>query len=233
MKTPNSIRIAASVALPSLHRRLVAGRYASSGHLVSGLTRVAVEGFPRSGNTWLVACLLAAGIPRYEVASHLHYAWHARLAADLGIPVFCPVRDPVDAVTSLCVRDPSIRPTLALRYYRAFYTQTLRVPGVHFVQFEELVGAPAVNNVRRMLRAGGLDIPWEPSAPMVEDFVREMARNEQRPTSDVARRIGLPDSARSEAKTQARKRVEEADRDLERASIVYDQLLNALAGRSV
>lgn len=227
MKTPNSVRIAASVALPGLHRRLVEDRYESSGHFVRASKKVAVEGFPRSGNTWLVGCLVAAGIPEEKIASHLHYAWHARLAADLGVPVLCPVRNPADAVASLCVRDPSMGPSLALRYYKSFHLKMLRIPGVHFIPFEELVGPDASGSVSRLMSAAGINVAADISEDVVRAVVREMARNEQRPTSDVVRRVGLPHAERDEEREKAMKRVRNARRELGRAVDIYHRILGA------
>jgi hypothetical protein len=62
-----------------------------------------VEGFPRCGNSYLVAWIEQAN-PGLRVASHLHSYAHVRAALRQGVPTVVVTRDPEDAVASEIVR---------------------------------------------------------------------------------------------------------------------------------
>lgn len=59
-----------------------------------------------------------------RIASHLHVPAQIIRAAQWGIPTLVLIRAPEDAVASFMLRDP-ISPSLALRYYIAFYESAM------------------------------------------------------------------------------------------------------------
>ncbi len=87
---------------------------------VTRSTELVIEGFPRSANTYARAAFCDAN-PSVRVTSHLHNARSVLRAVHLGIPVVVLVRDPLDAVSSLLVRDERVHPKSALHAYLHFY----------------------------------------------------------------------------------------------------------------
>ncbi len=85
-------------------------------------TGLVIEGFPRSANTYAKAAFLDAN-PSVRVASHLHSARSVRQAVRRGIPTVVLVRDPVDAIASLLVRDKRVHPRSALKAYIRFHDE--------------------------------------------------------------------------------------------------------------
>jgi hypothetical protein len=105
-------------------------------------TDLVVEGFPRSANTFVKAAFVDAN-PDCTVASHLHVARSVRRAVRMGLPTVVLVRDPVDAVASLLVRDPRVDPRTALRAYQRFLVGVLPViDRVVVAPFEQAVADP-------------------------------------------------------------------------------------------
>lgn len=96
-----------------------------NGNVVGKDTDLVIEGFPRSGNTFAVAAYRVANKGRLRIASHVHLPAHVRLAVRWGIPTLCIVREPKDAVVSLCIREPWMELGFALRSYIRFHEQLL------------------------------------------------------------------------------------------------------------
>lgn len=106
---------------PSLFFGIYSARRRYRGLLVNERTRLAIEGFPRSGNTFSVFAFRYAQREPVRVAHHLHAPAQIMRASKLGVPALLLLRDPLDAVMSLMLRDPRFSPERALRYYVAFY----------------------------------------------------------------------------------------------------------------
>jgi hypothetical protein len=86
-------------------------------------TRLVIEGFPRSGNSFARrAFIMAQDDPQIKnyIAHHLHVPAQVVRAARWQIPTLVLIRRPRDAVLSLTIRDP-ISVDQALRYYVSFY----------------------------------------------------------------------------------------------------------------
>lgn len=89
---------------------------------------VAIDGFPRSANTFAYCHFVLANYPILEtqpwlapVAHHMHTRAQFTLAKRLGVPTIMLLRTPLDAIVSLLVRQPSLSPSRAIREYIAFY----------------------------------------------------------------------------------------------------------------
>jgi len=85
-------------------------------------TALAIEGFPRSANTFAVAAVRFANgdIP---MSHHLHSTWAVNHAVRLGVPTIVLVRHPRDAVVSLVQRHSGISLREGLRAYARFYSR--------------------------------------------------------------------------------------------------------------
>jgi hypothetical protein len=69
-------------------------------------TDLLIEGFPRSGNTFLLAWIARAN-PDLRIASHMHSIANVRAALRSGVPVVVVIRPPEAAIASLAVYNPS------------------------------------------------------------------------------------------------------------------------------
>lgn len=109
--------------------------------VVSGKTDLVVEGFPRSGNTWLEAALRLASRDELCLAHHTHAAAHVHEAIELGRPVVVLFRNPCDAVASLlALTGGRSSARQAFADYVSFYESTwpLRGSTVSFLSFEDV-----------------------------------------------------------------------------------------------
>ena len=106
-------------------------------YLVSERTDAVVEGFPRSGNTWLTEFI------RYKtdltIASHIHYPFMVRDGIKYNIPVYLVVRHPLESISSLLVRDRSYTVEAAVYYYQAFHKDILKyIHKIRVISFEKV-----------------------------------------------------------------------------------------------
>lgn len=67
--------------------------------LIDSSTDAVIEGFPRSGNTFLLSWITLAN-PELKVASHLHSVAHLRAGLKQKTPVVVLLRSPTEAMTS-------------------------------------------------------------------------------------------------------------------------------------
>jgi hypothetical protein len=91
------------------------------GLLVDRTTRLVIEGFPRSGNTFAVVAFQQAQPEAFRIAHHLHMPAQVMLAARWRIPTLILIRKPTDAVLSWTIREPRISVRRAMTHYIWFH----------------------------------------------------------------------------------------------------------------
>ena len=104
-------------------------------------TRLIIEGFPRSGNTYAVVAFEQVNTEQVgHIAHHTHSSVTILKGVQSGVPVILLVRDPTSAVRSLCARYPGLSPHHALGSYVKFHERLLPVLSRMFIApFDEVV----------------------------------------------------------------------------------------------
>ncbi len=82
-------------------------------------TDLAVEGYPRSANTFVVHALKWSN-PELRLASHLHACGSVKFAARKQIPMLVLIREPRGAVVSLALRE-NLRLDYCFQWYLKYY----------------------------------------------------------------------------------------------------------------
>ena len=101
--------------------------------MVTGRTKITIEGYPRSANTYAVYAFRQVNrLAWNEIAHHLHVQAQVYRSISRGIPVILLIRHPRDAVRSMLVRHDFIPLQDALRDYFRFY-EDLYTLHEHFV----------------------------------------------------------------------------------------------------
>ena len=85
-------------------------------------TDIVIEGFPRSANSFSVRSLRISHQSPVKIAHHLHIPAQLIFGVKRGIPTLLLLRNPLEAVTSLCIYEPRISPTVGLLGYILFYS---------------------------------------------------------------------------------------------------------------
>ena len=86
-------------------------------------TDVVIEGFPRSANSFAFLAFQFAQKREINIAHHLHAPAQLIAAANWSIPAIVLIRNPMDAVVSLMIRDPYMTPERGLSDYIHFYSK--------------------------------------------------------------------------------------------------------------
>jgi hypothetical protein len=86
-------------------------------------TKITIEGYPRSANTYAVYAFKQVNpMPWNEIGHHLHVQAQIIRSINYNIPVMLLIRHPMEAVRSLVVRHDFIPVDEALSDYCRFYT---------------------------------------------------------------------------------------------------------------
>ena len=108
--------------------------------MVTRSTRITIEGYPRSANTYAVYAFKHANeIQWNEVGHHLHVQAQIIRSVKYQIPVILLIRHPLEAVRSLVVRHDFIPVTDALEDYIRFYSDLYKLrDGFVVANFEDV-----------------------------------------------------------------------------------------------
>lgn len=90
-----------------LYYFLVKFRSKYKGHFVMKDTQIVVEGWPRSGNTFLVFCLNFLAEKEnlnLKMAHHIHVPFQIKLGVQYGIKSVVLIRNPKDSISSLIIK---------------------------------------------------------------------------------------------------------------------------------
>ena len=137
-----------------------------SSRAISPTTDVVVEGFPRSGNTFIRFALLQANGPGLEISSHVHVPAQVELAVRHALPTLVVVRDPIDTVASNLVYSPHARPEQVLAEWIHYHRRVLPLhDGLVLATFDEVVTDLGAVTARVNARFGTDLLPFVPSEP--------------------------------------------------------------------
>lgn len=87
--------------------------------VVDAETRLTIEGFPRSGNTFLFS-LVSQMVDERKIAHHLHTVCHLQESVKLNVPTIFISRQPSEAIASYVIRE-GISISRALNHYLQLY----------------------------------------------------------------------------------------------------------------
>jgi hypothetical protein len=108
---------------------------------ITKATRLVVEGFPRSGNTFAVNAFRSAqGNPWIRMSHHIHAPVQVGVAVETGVPVVVLVRRPADAVLSYLLYLPYVTAERACRDWLSYYRRVEPyVDRVVLATFDEVI----------------------------------------------------------------------------------------------
>ena len=208
--------------------------------VVTRQTELLVEGFPRSGNTWMEALLRSCSERDLRLAHHSHAAGHVKYAVKIGAPTVVLYRDPDDAVRSyLTLYNNSIDARDAYLDYITFYEAVfpLRDKGVLFFSFDEVTQAPSkvIDSINSsfsigldssVIRAdGGQESVYKRMDQKAARLGRAQGKSDSRPgnsSEETARQREIAKSAIDRPEVRSQREV---------AKRTYQKLISEFAGK--
>lgn len=190
---------------PGLYIR-VAQRRTPTRTAVDATTDLLIDGFPRSGNSYLVSWIGRAN-PQLRIASHMHSIAHVHAAVRRRVPTVVVVRRPEEAIASLAVYAPQSPLERHIARYRRFHRGMRKLADAVLISpFPVTTGAPelVVDALRpRMAVALEAAPPGGRGEAMDEVDRRRIAFGGRADETKVAR----PSTARRPAIEQVRERL--------------------------
>jgi hypothetical protein len=180
------------------------------GEPVTDETKLVIEGFPRSGNTFAVAAFGFAQPASVRVARHEHAPAQVIEAARRGIPALVVIRDPEDAVLSFVIQHPHIPLRQALRAFVRFYEPLVPYRTSFVLATFEQVTTDYGDVMRRVNRRFGTDFGvFEHTEENVRACIEEIDLDNRRVfgSGEVLELMGArPSERRSALKARLRER---------------------------
>jgi hypothetical protein len=204
----------------------VAQKWQSNKYLVDRNT-IVVEGYPRSGNTFLVELVQQHYNPEFRVLSHTHSPFVANRAAGNHCPCLLLIRNPVDAIASYHVYSGVSIKNL-IDHYRWYYeTLNWKTGDFLIVDFKKLVADPT-----QVLRNIFLRYPkaFQNSSDCGLEVIVESVLDSIQSRSDAKglnyQKIAIPSPLRTSEVTNARKIIQ--FRQHENCMKSIDKLYNSI-----
>jgi hypothetical protein len=192
-------------------------------------TRLVIDGYPRSANSYSWAAFTYSNGPDVQVAHHMHSSAAVSLAARRKIPTVLLVRHPLEAVVSQLFQYSGVSPRRALKRYARYYEHVEDV-------LDSVVVAPfdlAISDFGRILAAvnfrfGTAFTPYQKTEAS-ERLVRERVEDMDRTNSPIGvlreHAVSRPSSVRTAAKPRMTTRVTACAEELDRAVTCYERIL--------
>lgn len=197
---------------------------------VSNSTKLVIEGYPRSANTFALAKISTLN-PALQLAHHVHGAGQLIKAINYGTPALVLIRYPVDAVASLIIRERHVSVDYALKNYNYFYRFVIK-KYTHFyiADFLDVINDFDVIVEGLMAKYPGLALNEGDYANLdVSEEIKEMDMrdNDNRGIDD--NRISMPVNQREDIKNNLVEVIGNCkSRYLQQSIEVYTQILELL-----
>jgi hypothetical protein len=195
---------------------------------ITDRTRLVIEGFPRSGNSFASAAFGLAADYAVERSSNTHLAGQVKAAVAREVPTLVVIRRAVDAAASLCVAADYLTPAGALREWLRFYRAVEPLQDSFVLATFEEVTTDFGRVTERVNQRYGVSLPVFAHTPDNADLVqRRLASYEVRKQGYVREEsIARPSAARSGATAAARAAMQErCTRLLAAADALYDRMV--------
>lgn len=188
-----------------------------------------MEGFPRSGNTFLLY-LYRHWNKDGNVCHHTHFPSQVIRAVRLRKPCIVTIRMPQDAVTSLLIRHPELSIDLALWNYISFYQSILPiVDKIVVATYEQIMENPAQIFAEANKKYGCKIEYGMYNAELREHFLNKLySRNKKASKSSTVR----PNCDMAASKIAIKKSVM-ANKKFSLAESVYSELINSQVHRQL
>lgn len=208
---------------PGLYYPLFARSYPFNQMAVQPQTRICIEGFPRSANSYAVVAFKLDN-PEVKVGHHLHVAAQIIRAVELKIPTVIVLRSPLEAVASFLVFQSTLRADIYLKSYIDFHTRLKSLQTAAVTARFETVTADFNQVIIAVNKK--YDTQFRLIADLEnrqEEIFSKLKKVNNQFFAGQSQKNMFPDSSRVSLKERARKAVQESP-FLEPAQQIYETL---------
>jgi hypothetical protein len=193
-------------------------------------TKIAIEAYPRSSNSFAVRLFKHANpqVKPNEIAHHTHNISNIKQAVKWGIPALVIVREPVDAISSnmLALKDTSngMLEILAVKYVDFHQWVRDNMQDVVVARFEDITQG----HFRKISEALNQHFGTNFSTKFDEALLAQQARESIKrfsPHKSNPNRVPIPSKAREDAYSDLRPRIR-ASRTVQEATRLYHEIID-------
>ena len=177
-----------------------------------GFTKLCIEGFPRSANSFFARAMAIMNEPNYKrsrVAHHIHDVRNLELAVLAGVPAVALIREPISAISSSVIYlELSVR-EMVERYHRFYSGLNLLLGKLLVVDFKMVIGD--MNHVVSLINDSfALDYAYADNVEALRDSVFDEIKRtaSDRHKGNLSSRVGMPSEEREARKLEVRQEVE-------------------------
>lgn len=204
----------------------------ASNHLCRPDTRLVVEGYPRSSNSFAVDMIAESAVGhlrRPDIAHHTHDVANLKIAQAYGIPKVILIREPEDAILSFHIYSNAPIAQCAKKY-ADFYAEALELmENSAVIHFRDVTG-DFRTVIERLNAIGDFGIPEDQDFEAIRIRALDLVRSRASTTNqeDATRQVAAPDPDREEIKTRLRGEVQTFLAAHPRAQNVYNRVMTRI-----
>lgn len=187
-KRPTLIFITYYIFVPKYRERLVKRN-----------TEIVIAGYPRSANTFAYFAFRIAQGRDVNIAHHLHLPAQIIRGVQLRKPVLVLIRNPEQAVRSLCIRHPDASQSRALNLWMSFYNTVYQYcDKVVIVDFDEVTSDFGQTIEKLNAKYGTHFIPFQHTPDNVEIVYKTIEEFNKRFNEENELQVNRPSKVRQE-----------------------------------
>lgn len=198
--------------------------------IVSNQTDLVIEGFPRSGNTFIYAVFKLLSNNKISIARHKHEIGQLKKAIKLKKLNLVIIRNPTDSILSLIVRE-NVTFSFAIYYYREYYKFLIanknKLTFVSFDQFtsntKALCSQLISNSLGSISHQINLDLY---DFNKIKEIIIELDVDDNKGMKNNFLKIGFPNDNRNKVKLALHPQLKKYKKDMLFCEKYYEQLVN-------
>lgn len=163
-------------------------------------TQIVIDGFPRCANTYATYAFETAQPAKLIMAHHIHKQSQFIVAERYHIPCILLIREPLDCISSLIVRQPKYDYAVALKGYYFLYNNLLKYNNYVVGNFEHVLSDYATVINRLNQKFGSNFTPYEKTEAN-EKKVKQIVQTQDEliGATDYQQRVAYPTEERKAA----------------------------------
>ncbi|MBV9961198.1 MAG: hypothetical protein JO072_03030 [Parafilimonas sp.] len=190
---------------------------------------IVIDGHPRSANTYATYAFKIAQTKDLIIANHIHKKSQFLTAEKYGIPAILLIREPMDCIASMLIRQPKYDPTVLFDGYYFLYNGLKDSNAFVVGEFNEVINnyAEVIKRVnKRFDKNFDLYYKTEENEKLVKHIVQ--TQDELKGASDYDQRVAYPNETRKKVMNDVKKRLQQEiyKTDYSKCKKIYDHFMN-------
>src|SRR5205809_1965765 len=166
-------------------------------------TDIVIDGYPRSANTYATCAFELAQSKKIVIANHIHKKSQFLLAEKYNIPAILLIRNPLDCISSLLIRQPKYDPVVLFQGYYLLYNGLKNSDGFVVGDFDNVINDYA-KIIKCVNNKFGKNFNLYNKTEENENIVRHIVQNqdELKNAADYGERVAYPNEDRKKMLTE-------------------------------